>query len=380
MHRPDAAMTRIPLSVPHASGREQEHLAAVLDSNWLSTVGPALAAFEAGLERRVGRPVVALASGTAAMHLGLALCGVGPGDEVLCPTFTFIASVNPAVYLGARPTFIDSEPRSWNLDPALLEETLAERARRGRLPRAVIVVHTYGQCAEMDPILAACARHGVPVLEDAAEAVGATYRGRPAGALADVGVFSFNGNKIITTAGGGALLARDPAHAEKARFWSMQARAPGPAYQHAELGYNYRMSNVLAAIGNAQLEVLDARVASRRRIAARYRAALADVAALRFMPEHPDGVPTSWLSCVLLEPGARIGRDDLIGVLDAADIEARPLWRPMHRQPLYRAAEVVGGTVAEDLALRGLCLPSSSSLTDADQDRVIEVLRRAVRA
>jgi pyridoxal phosphate-dependent aminotransferase EpsN len=369
-------MGRILLSAPHASGHEEEYIHEAFASNWLSTVGPQLDAFESEMGRRLGTTALALSSGTAALHLGLRLLGVGPGDEVLCPTMTFVATVNPIVYLGARPVLVDSEPRSWNIDPQLLREALAARAHAGLLPRAVVVVHLYGQSADMDEILDACARYEVPVLEDAAEALGATYRGRPLGTLGDLGVFSFNGNKIITTTGGGMLVGRDREGMAKARFWATQARKPGLGYEHEELGYNYRMSNLLAAMGRAQLEVLDDRVRRRREIAARYREALADAPGLTFMPDCAYGLHTHWLSCLLVDPApAGTDRDGLIAALDAADIETRPVWKPMHLQPLYRDAARYGGAVAEDLSARGLCLPSSSSLTEEDQARVIAAIR-----
>ena len=326
----------------------------------------------------VGLPAVALASGTAAIHLGLRLLGVRPGDEVFCPTLTFAASCNPVRYLGAEPVFLDSDYATWNLDPNVLEDAFRERARRGRLPRALVVVHLYGQCADMDPILALCREYSVPVLEDAAEALGATYRKRPAGTLGDVGAFSFNGNKIITTAGGGMLVCRSAAWAEKARFWSQQARDPGIAYEHSELGYNYRMSNVLAGIGRGQLELLDLRVAQRRAIAFRYRKAFEDINGISLMPQAPYGLHTNWLSCFLIdEREFGCPRDALIRALDEAGVESRPVWKPMHLQPLYCSVERFGGRVAEDLFRRGICLPSSSSLSPEDQLAVINGVRRA---
>jgi pyridoxal phosphate-dependent aminotransferase EpsN len=263
-------MKRILLSVPHMGGAEQTYVRQAFASNWLSTVGPNITAFEREFQDRIGLPSVALSSGTAAIHLGLRLLGVGPGDEVFCPTLTFAASSNPVRYLGAEPVFLDSDYATWNLDPNILEDALRERAQRGKLPRALVVVDLYGQCADLDSILAICRGYEVPVLEDAAEALGATYRKRPAGTFGELGVFSFNGNKIITTTGGGMLASRNAAWVEKARFWSQQARDPGIAYEHSELGYNYRMSNVLAGIGRGQLEVLDLRVRQRRAIAFRY--------------------------------------------------------------------------------------------------------------
>jgi len=372
-------MGRILLSVPHASGREESYVRQAFASNWLSTVGPQLTAFEAEFGHRIGLPALALSSGTAALHLGLRLLGVGPGDDVFCPTLTFVATVNPIAYLGAHPVLLDSDRRSWNLDPAILEDALAARARQGRLPKAVVVVHLYGQSADMDPIAASCRRFGVPILEDAAEALGAVYGRRPVGTLGDVGVFSFNGNKIITTAGGGMLVARDPAQVARAQYWSTQAREPGTAYEHAEIGYNYRMSNVLAAIGRAQLEVLEERVKRRREIAQVYSEAFAELPGVSFMPECDYGRHTRWLSCLLVDPSeAAVDRDGLIGILDRADVEARPVWKPMHLQPLYRGAPRYGGGVAEELFRRGVCLPSSSSLTTSEQDRVIQVVREAL--
>lgn len=363
------------------SGTEQTYVRQAFDSNWLSTVGPNLTAFEREVEDRIGQPAVALSSGTAAMHLGLRLLGVGPGDVVFCPTLTFAASANPIRYLGAEPVFLDSEPESWNLDPELLFYALDERAQYGGLPKAVVVVHLYGQCADMDPILEACAPYGIPVLEDAAEALGSSYKGRPAGALADAGVFSFNGNKIITTTGGGVLVSENAEWIAKARFWSTQARDPGLAYEHSELGYNYRMSNVLAGIGRGQLEVLDLRVEQRRAIAFRYRDAFADIPGMSFTPQVSYGLHTNWLSCFLIaQEEFGCSRDELIRALDMGGIESRPVWKPMHLQPLYAGCRCYGGEVAEDLFRRGICLPSSSSLSIEDQHYVIDQVRIAAGA
>lgn len=357
-------------------GAEEEFVREAFTSNWLSTVGPNINAFEEEFTRLIGLPSVALGSGTAGMHLGLRLLGVGRGDEVFCPSLTFVASVNPVAYLGARPVFLDSERKSWNLDPSILADALRERASRNRLPKALIAVHLFGQCADMDPIMELCAHYGVAVLEDAAEALGSTYKGRPAGTIAQVGVFSFNGNKIITTTGGGMLVAHDTNLVDKARFWSTQARDPGLSYEHSEMGYNYRLSNVLAGIGRGQLQVLEERVRRRREIAFRYRDELADLPGLELMPQAPYGLHTNWLSCFLVEE-SRFGasRDSLIRALDEANIESRPLWKPMHMQPLYRSADCYGGSVAEDLFDRGICLPSSSNLSEDEQGRVIQAIR-----
>jgi pyridoxal phosphate-dependent aminotransferase EpsN len=362
-------------------GNEQKYVREAFASNWLSTVGPNLTAFERAFEARIGLSAVALGSGTAAIHLGLRLLGVGPGDEVLCPTLTFAASCNPVRYLGAEPVFLDSDYTSWNLDPNVLEDALRERARQRKPTRALIVVHLYGQCADMDPILAISRRYGVMVLEDAAEALGATYRDRPAGTFNDIGIYSFNGNKIITTTGGGMLVSSNAAWVEKARFWSQQARDPGLAFEHSELGYNYRMSNVLAGIGRGQLEVLDLRVRQRRAIASRYRDAFADLPGITPMPQASYGLHTNWLSCFLIdEEKFGCSRDPLIRALDQAGVESRPVWKPMHLQPLYAGCERYRGEVAEDLFWRGICLPSSSSLSLEDQSRVVNAVRCAAGA
>lgn len=372
---------RILLSVPDMGGREQAYVAEAFATNWLSTVGPNVNAFEDEFARRIGLASVALSSGTAAMHLGLRLLGVGPDDEVFCPTLTFVATANPIAYLGAKPVFLDSDSASWNLDPELLGTALKQRAATNRLPKAVIIVHLYGQPFDMDSILEICGHYDVPILEDAAEALGSTYKGRPTGSHSGLAAFSFNGNKIITTTGGGMLCASNPELAQRARFWSTQARNEAIWYEHSQMGYNYRMSNVLAGIGRGQLELLDTRVRQRREIAFRYRDAFADIPGIAFMPQSPHGIHTNWLSCFLideLEFGCT--RDALISALDSAGIESRPVWKPMHLQPLYQHAERFGGQIAEDLFHRGICLPSSSSLTVESQTRVISAVRLAAGA
>ena len=373
-------MKRIPLSVPHMGDSEAKFVQDAFASNWLSTVGPNLRALEQEFTARIGLPAVALSSGTAAIHLGLHLLGVAPGDEVFCPTLTFVASANPILYLGARPVFIDSEPESWNLDPVLLLEALEERARRRRLPKAVIVVDLFGQSANMDPILEACGRFGVPVLEDAAEALGATYKGLPAGRFGKIGVISLNGNKIITASGGGILLSQERDLVERARFLSTQARDPGIGYQHSEVGFNYAMSNVLAGIARGQLQVLDLRIQQRRNIAAKYRAAFFDLDGIAPMPDASWGHSNKWLSCFLISPEFGCSRDELVAHLDQAGIESRPAWRALHLQPLYATAERYGGSVAQDISARGICWPSSSNLSPEDQERVITAVRAAARS
>ena len=377
----DVTQPRILLSTPHMSGREQELVADAFASNWIAPLGPHVDAFEAEFAALVGaRHAAALSSGTAALHLALILAGVGPGDEVLVSTLTFSASVNPALYLGAHPSFVDSDRASWNLDPALLAEVLRDRARAGRLPKAVVVVHLYGQSADLDPILGACAEHGVTVVEDAAEALGATYHGRAPGTFGQSGVFSFNGNKVITTSGGGMLVSDDPGLIAHARKLATQARDPAPHYQHSEVGYNYRLSNVLAAIGRGQLTVLGERVAARRRNFAFYVQALADVPGLEWMPEAPWGRHSRWLTCVTIDPAAfGADREALRLALEAENIEARPVWKPMHLQPVFARRPCAGGAVAEDLFTRGLCLPSGSNLAESDLQRVADAIRAVHR-
>jgi pyridoxal phosphate-dependent aminotransferase EpsN len=402
-------------------GAEQLYVRDAFTSNWLSTVGPNITAFEHEFEEYVGMPCLALGSGTSAIHLGLRVLDVKAGDRVFCSTLTFAASANPIRYQSAEPVFIDSNAGTWNMDPELLRKALRESAEAGKLPKAVVVVDLYGQCADMDPIRAACDEYGVPMLEDAAEALGAVYWGgtrargpagqkradqpgtgrttengpaggpaaglgarptaRRAGTFGDVTAFSFNGNKMITTTGGGMLASRNQVWVDKARFWSTQARDQALWYQHSEIGYNYRMSNVLAGIGRGQLQVLELRVQQRRANAFRYRDAFADLPGIALMPQAEYGLHTNWLSCFLIEE-EKFGcsRDELIEALNAADIESRPVWKPMHLQPVYAGCECYGGDVAADLFRRGICLPSSSSLTLEDQLRVVNAVRKAAHA
>lgn len=371
---------RIYLSSPHLGGLEQAFVADAFASNWVAPLGPHVDAFQEEFARLVGAPhALALSSGTAALHLALQEVGVGPGDEVLVSTLTFAASVNPILYLGARPVFIDSEPRSWNMDPALVAEELHARARAGRPPpRACVVVHLYGQCADLDPLLVACDAHGVALVEDAAEALGAGYKGRSPGTLGRAGIFSFNGNKVITTSGGGMLVSPDAALVAHALKLATQARDTAPHYEHSEVGYNYRLSNVLAGIGRGQLRVLAERVVARRRNFDVYRRALADLPGLRFMPEAPWGEHSRWLTTLTLDP-ALFGadREGVRRALEREDIEARPVWKPMHVQPVFAGFARRGGAVAEALFRDGLCLPSGSNLTEEELARVIDTVRAA---
>jgi len=365
---------RIYLSPPDMSAAEREALLAAFDSNWIAPLGPEVDAFERDLAARVGvQDAAALNSGTAALHLALVLLEVGPGDEVWTATLTFASTANAIRYVGATPVFIDSERESWNMDPALLREALGEASTRGGLPKAVIVVDLYGQCADYDPILGACQEYGVPVIEDAAEALGATYGGKPAGSFGTMSVLSFNGNKIMTTSGGGALVSDETALVQRARHLASQARQPVPHYEHEEVGYNYRLSNLLAAVGRAQLARLDRFIERRREINRTYRAALGGIDGISFLSEAPGAHSTCWLTCVLLdEASLGVGPEQIREHLEAHNIEARPVWKPMHLQPVHRDCRVVGGAVAEDLFLRGLCLPSGSTLSAEGQQRVLD--------
>jgi pyridoxal phosphate-dependent aminotransferase EpsN len=372
---------RIYVSVPHMGGNELRYVQEAFETNWISTVGPNVTAFERAIQERVGLPALALSSCTAAIHLALRLVGVAEGDEVFSPSLTFIGGVNPILYLGAKPVFLDSDARSWNLDPNVLEEALKAKAARKCLPRALIVTHLFGRCADMDPILELCGRYGIPVVEDAAEALGARYRGRSAGVFGEVGTFSFNGNKILTTSGGGVLVSRNEAWVSQARYWSRQARDAGSAFEHSDLGYNYAMSNVLAGIGRGQMELLDQRVQQRRAVALRYRSAFADIQGVEFPRDTPAGFETCWLSTVLIDE-TRLGvtRDSILRALEAHNIEARPVFLPMHLQKPFLRAERFGGAVSEDVSRRGICLPSSSSLSAEEQDLVIAVVRETIGA
>ena len=365
---------RIYLSPPDMSASEREALLAAFDSNWIAPLGPEVDAFERDLAARVGvQDAAALNSGTAALHLALVLLEVGPGDEVWTATLTFASTANAIRYVGATPVFIDSERESWNMDPALLREALGEASTRGGLPKAVIVVDLYGQCADYDPILGACQEYGVPVIEDAAEALGATYGGKPAGSFGTMSVLSFNGNKIMTTSGGGALVSDETALVQRARHLASQARQPVPHYEHEEVGYNYRLSNLLAAVGRAQLARLDRFIERRREINRTYRAALGGIDGISFLSEAPGAHSTCWLTCVLLdEASLGVGPEQIREHLEAHNIEARPVWKPMHLQPVHRDCRVVGGAVAEDLFFRGLCLPSGSTLSAEGQQRVLD--------
>lgn len=373
--------SRIFLSSPHIGEEELQFVREAFRTNMIAPLGPNVDAFEAEIAERVGiGHAAALSSGTAALHVGLRLLGVERGDTVFCSSLTFVASANPILYQGANPVFIDSEPASWNMSPVALARALEGAKKSGRLPKAVLVVNLYGQSADMDSIVPLCDQYNIPVLEDAAESLGATYRGRHSGTFGKLGVYSFNGNKIITTSGGGMLVSNDAELISRARFLSTQAREPALHYEHVEVGYNYRMSNVLAGIGRGQLGVLDSRVRARRTVFERYKNALADVTAIEWMPEPVSGMSNRWLTaCTLRE---EISPIDIIKALAKLDIEARPVWKPMHRQPLFADAPYVSHgenyDCSGDLYDRGLCLPSGSNMTDHQIDRVCNAMRTAI--
>lgn len=377
------ANNRIYLSPPHMTGREMEYIKEAFDSNWIAPLGPHVDAFEREMADYIGvAGALALSSGTAALHLALKLAGVGRGDRVFCSDLTFAASVNPVFYEGAEPVFIDAEPESWNLSPGALQRAFDDAERKGRLPKAVVAADLYGQSADYGPIGQICDRYNVPLLEDAAEALGATYKGRKCGALGRWNILSFNGNKIITTSGGGMLLSDDEDSLAKARFWATQARDRAPWYQHSEIGYNYRLSNLLAAVGRAQLTVIEDRVAARRTVFGRYSAALGDIPGVSFMPEASFGRHNRWLSVILVDPDmAGLSPLDLMETLEGENIESRPLWKPMHLQPVFEAYpfyahEGKGApAVSADLFKKGLCLPSGSSLAEEEQGRIVALLR-----
>jgi dTDP-4-amino-4,6-dideoxygalactose transaminase len=369
-------MTRIYLSPPDVNRSDVDLILAAFDEGWIAPVGPQIDAFERSLAEATGRArAVALSSGTAALHLALIVNGVSEGDQVLVSSLTFAASANAVRYVGANPVFVDSDRATWNMDPDLLAAELDDAARTNRRYAAVVVVDLYGQCANYGRIEQICTERGIPLISDAAEALGAQLSGRPAGSFGDIGILSFNGNKIITTSGGGALVTNSEKWADEARFLATQARDPALHYEHSRLGYNYRLSNLLAALGRSQLADLPRRVEVRRGHNQAYRAALGNVPGIEFMPEIGGGKSTFWLTALTVDPlAAGVDRTTLIDHLGAHDIEARPVWKPMHLQPLYRGCPVIGGSVSADLFERGLCLPSGSSLTDAQRDHVVEII------
>ncbi|MBP1715113.1 MAG: pyridoxal phosphate-dependent aminotransferase, partial [Deltaproteobacteria bacterium] len=375
-------MNRIYLSPPHLDGRERSLLLEALKANWITTLGPEVEAFERELCEKIGiRDAVALTSGTAGLHMALLVAGVGRGDTVLCSDLTFAATANAVVYCGALPVFIDSARETWNMDAALLSEELKEGAEKGTLPKAVIAVDLYGQSADYDALCEICDQYGIPLIEDAAEALGSQYKGSFTGKFGAMGVFSFNGNKIITTSGGGMLVSDHEKYIRKARFLSAQARDPAPHYEHSQIGYNYRLSNLLAAVGRGQLERLDEKVKKKRAVNEFYRKALENLPGIEFMPEAPYGRSNCWLTVISISP-EKFGRDreGVRLALEAENIETRPVWKPMHLQPVFKYCRRRGGEVNEDLFRRGLCLPSGTQMQGEDLERVVQGIKKCFRA
>jgi len=366
---------KIWLSSPHMGGTEQRYVQEAFDTNWVAPLGPNVNGFEADLANYLKQDVhvAALSSGTAALHLSLILLGVGPGDEVICQSMTFSASANPIVYTGATPVFIDSETDTWNMCPNALEEAVKDRIAKGKKPKAIIAVHLYGMPFKADEILQIANKYDIPLVEDSAEALGSTYKGQQCGTFGAMGILSFNGNKIITTSGGGALVSKDKAYKDKAVFLSTQARDNAPHYQHSEIGYNYRMSNICAGIGRGQMEVLDTHIAARRGMHEFYASLFAGTEGVTVFSEpDTDYFCNYWLSAAVIDPKKTNGvtREDLRLKLEAENIESRPLWKPMHLQPVFEKYPYYGGTVSEELFRDGICLPSGSNLTDADRSRI----------
>ena len=387
-HRVSSILTRaevsnqILLSTPHMGEDEQRFVQQAFETNWIAPLGPNVDEFERELAEVVDIPhAAALSSGTAAIHLALRLLDVGPGDTVFCSSLTFAASANPIVYQGAAPVFVDSERDSWNMCPQALERAFELARKGGRMPAAVIVVNLYGQSADMDPILELCTAHGVPVVEDAAESLGATYKGQASGTFGRFGIYSFNGNKIITTSGGGMLISRDEHSIARARFLATQARDPAPHYEHSQIGYNYRMSNILAGVGRGQLHVLHERVQARRDVFDHYRAILSDIDEIEWMNEPAWSRSTRWLSVGLVGRSSE-DRDRLLATLRDDFVEARPVWKPMHLQPVFDGCDYVTAanqSISDDLFRRGVCFPSGSNMTDRQLDRITDSIRRFFR-
>ncbi|MEY9095446.1 DegT/DnrJ/EryC1/StrS family aminotransferase [Paenibacillus sp. RC84] len=375
---------KIYLSPPHMGEYEQQYVREAFETNWIAPLGPNVNAFEEELAAYTGAAgAAALSSGTSAIHLALKLVGICPGDRIFCSSLTFVASANPILYEGGIPVFIDSDPDTWNMSAGALRRALEEADREGNLPKAVIVVNLYGQSADMNPILTLCGKYDIPVIEDAAESLGATYKGKQSGTFGRFGVYSFNGNKIISTSGGGMLVSDDLEALEKARFWATQARDTARHYQHSEVGYNYRMSNVLAGIGRGQLRVLNDRIQARREVFGQYRKAFESIEGISFMPEADYGRSTRWLTAITVDERVTgVSSTEIVDRLAGQSIEARPVWKPLHLQPLFEGCAYYPHeeeiSVSDRLFSTGLCLPSGSSLTPADQNRVMDMVLRTI--
>lgn len=370
--------TKIWLSSPHMGGTEKNYVDEAFETNWIAPLGPNVNAFEQAIRDNLGNEVhvAALSSGTAVIHLGLDLLGVGKGDEVICQSFTFSASANPITYLGAQPVFVDSERDTWNMSPSLLRKAIEHRIKEYKKPKAIIVVHLYGMPYKVDEIQAIANEFQIPILEDSAEALGSTYKNRPCGTLGDIGVLSFNGNKIITTSGGGAMVSKNKSFTDRAVFLATQARDEAPHYQHSHIGYNYRMSNVLAGIGRGQMEVLDKRVEARRANHEYYFNALKDIKGIEFLIEPEGYFSNRWLSCILT-PSYEVREKLRLGLLEE-NIESRPLWKPLHLQPIFNKNEQFMDGTSEDLFNKGLCLPSGSNLSKSDLERVVLTIKKVL--
>ena len=375
---------RVLLSSPHMSGNEDKYIKEAFETNWIAPSGPNLDAFEKDLAEYVEvNEAVAVSSGTAAIHLALSLLDVNKKDTVFCSSLTFVATANPILYLNAKPIFIDSEPETWNMSPNALERALREASNTGKLPKAVIIVNLYGQPAKMDELLTICNQYEVPIIEDAAESLGATYKGKASGTFGKFGIYSFNGNKIITTSGGGAVISNETNALQHARFLATQAKDAAPHYQHSKVGYNYRMSNILAGIGRGQLEVLEDRVKARRAIYDLYYQELADLPGLKFMPELENTRSNRWLTAFTINEGeCGTSIKKLLQSLEEENIEARHIWKPLHLQPLFQGNDYYShdreSNVSEDLFFTGICLPSGSNMTRDDQMRVIHTIKKAI--
>ena len=375
---------RILLSPPHMSDDSKHFIDEAFESNWIAPLGPNVDSFEREMASYVGvKEAVAVSSGTAAIHLALCLLGVGKDDLVFCSSLTFVATANPILYQGAEPAFIDSEPDTWNMSPQALERAFEDAKMNRRFPKAVIIVNLYGQSAKMDELLAICQKYGVPVIEDSAESLGSYYKGKASGTFGDFGIYSFNGNKIITTSGGGMLLSNNETEINRARFLATQARDPAPFYQHSEIGFNYRMSNILAGLGRSQLKVLEERVTQRREVFKKYTEGLSDLPGVQFMPELEDTFSNRWLTALTIETiPQRIKMVELLKKFEQNNIEVRSIWKPMHLQPLFKKYAYYKHNQVEDISEKlfqtGICLPSGSSLTEAEQQRVIECLRASL--
>ncbi|MFO7810306.1 MAG: aminotransferase class I/II-fold pyridoxal phosphate-dependent enzyme [Candidatus Delongbacteria bacterium] len=369
---------KIWLASPHIGEEEQRFVKEAFDTNWIAPLGPNVDAFESEMCEYLNiASAAALSSGTAAIHLALVMNGVGPGDEVVCQCFTFSGSANPIAYQFARPVFVDSESDSWNMDPELLEKTITDRKKiTGKKPKAVIAVHLYGQSARIEEIAAICKEHNILLIEDAAEALGGSYKGKKLGTFGDIGILSFNGNKILTTSGGGMLVSDDPGVSEKARFLATQARDNAPHYEHSTIGYNYRMSNVLAGIGRGQLKVLDERVKRKRQIFEIYYRAFEDISGISFQPEPENSSGNRWLTAITVDPGKTgVSREHIRKELLKQNIESRPLWKPMHIQPVFKDCSSYCNGSSEKLFDQGLCLPSDTKLSDGDIRYIIEMVK-----